>query len=192
MRININDSKQQCAPRQGYAGFTLIELILVMTILTIGIAITAPALANFFRGRTLDSEVRQLLALTRAAESRAASEGVPMDLWIDTSTGAFGLEAEPSYEPSDPKAQAFNLDSDIQVELTSLTTPAAPSTQSGVNSRPVIKSHPNLPAIRFQPDGTISETSPQMVRLTGRDGISLWLVLSKNRSNYEVRNQNPS
>src|SRR5207253_10956500 len=44
------------------SGFTLIELILVMTILTIAVSLTAPALANFFRGRTLDSEARRLLA----------------------------------------------------------------------------------------------------------------------------------
>jgi Tfp pilus assembly protein FimT len=166
-------------------------LILVMTILTIAISITAPALANFFRGRTLDSEARRLLALTRAGESRAASEGVPMDLWIDAATGSFGLEAEPSYEPTDPKAQLFTVDTDIQIELTSLNTVSAVPASAGINSRPVMKAHPNLPAIRFQPDGTISETSPQMIRLTGRDGISLWMVLSRNRQNYEVRNQNP-
>src|SRR5262245_45305431 len=32
--------------------FTLMELILVMTVLTIAASITAPALANFFRGRS--------------------------------------------------------------------------------------------------------------------------------------------
>src|SRR2546426_11590252 len=50
-------------------GFTLIELILVMTVLTIAVSITAPALANFFRGRSLDSEARRLLALTRPGPS---------------------------------------------------------------------------------------------------------------------------
>src|SRR5882724_2717216 len=78
--------------------FTLIELILVMTVLTIAVAIAAPALANFFRGRTLDSEARRLLALTRQGQSRAISEGIPMELWLDTARGAYGLEAEPSYE----------------------------------------------------------------------------------------------
>src|SRR3954453_22495301 len=80
--------------------FTLIELILVMTILTIAISVTAPALANFFRGRSLDSEARRLLALTRQGQSRAISEGVPMQLWVDAAHGGYGLEAEPSYEPT--------------------------------------------------------------------------------------------
>ena len=88
----------------GLAAFTLIELILVMAILTLAVSITAPALSNFFRGRTLDSEARRLLALSREGQSRAVSEGVPMELWFDTKQGIYGLEAEPSFEPQDAKA----------------------------------------------------------------------------------------
>src|SRR5262245_60257146 len=76
--------------------FTLIELILVMAILTIAVSITAPALANFFHGRVLDSEARRLLAATRAAQSRAISEGVPVSLWFDSSQNEYGIEADTS------------------------------------------------------------------------------------------------
>src|SRR5438874_13384988 len=96
-------------PRPSSFGFTLIELILVMTVLTIAVSITAPALANFFRGRSLNSEARRLLALTREGQSRAVSEGLPMDLWLDAQQGAYGLEAESSYEENDRKAVDFNL-----------------------------------------------------------------------------------
>src|SRR6266571_2701739 len=94
--------------------FTLIELILVMTVLTIAVSVTAPALAHFFRGRSLDSEARRLLALTHLGQSRAVSEGLPMDLWLDAQQGAYGLEAESSYEENDRKAVDFNLDRDMQ------------------------------------------------------------------------------
>src|SRR5436190_10725333 len=100
----------------GPGAFTLIELILVMTILTIAVSVTAPALANFFRGRSLDSEARRLLALTHQGQSRAVSEGLPMELWVDSTQGKFGLEAEPSYEPQDPKAIDFALDPAIRIE----------------------------------------------------------------------------
>src|ERR1035438_9877383 len=90
--------------------FTLIELILVMAILIMAVSVTAPTLSHFFRGRTLNSEARRLLALTRSGQSRAASEGLPMDLWVDAEQGTFGLEAEPSYETSDSKAVDFTLD----------------------------------------------------------------------------------
>src|SRR5689334_17133320 len=95
--------------RHHASAFTLIELILVMAILAIAVSFTAPALANFFRGRTLDYEARRLLALTRQGQSRAVSEGLPMELWFDVSKSAYGLEAEPSYEAVDPKALNFTL-----------------------------------------------------------------------------------
>src|SRR5439155_11816305 len=99
------------------SAFTLIELILVMAVLTIAVSVTAPALANFFRGRSLDSEARRLLSLTRQGQSRAVSEGIPMELWLDAANGSYGLEAEPSYEPTDSKAIEFTLEKDIQVEV---------------------------------------------------------------------------
>src|SRR5919112_30043 len=77
--------------------FTLIELILVMAMLVIAIAVTFPSLQAFFRGRALESEGRRLLTLTRYAQSRAVSEGIPMTLWIDGHEGAYGLEAQNGY-----------------------------------------------------------------------------------------------
>jgi type II secretion system protein H len=172
-------------------GFTLIELILVMTVLTIAVSLTAPALANFFRGRTLDSEARRLLALTRQGQSRAASEGIPMELWVDTTTKSFGLEAEPSYEETDPKALTFSLDTDIQLEAvngTIPTTSAGGDSLSSVAGQPrQLSNHPNLPRIRFLPDGTLSDISPQALRLTGRDGSSICLAQTRNRLAYEIR-----
>ena len=81
-------------PRNGRRGFTLIELILVLTLLAIAASLIAPALSGFFRGRALDSEARRLLSLTRAAQSRAVSEGMPMLLWVDAAQGAYGVEEE--------------------------------------------------------------------------------------------------
>lgn len=176
--------------------FTLIELILVMTILAIAVSFTAPALANFFRGRSLDYEARRLLSLTRQGQSRAASEGVPMELWFDSAKGAYGLEAEPSYEPVDSKAVTFTLDSPMQIEISTLSSPTSAGnsgmTSASTTSAAVtpMSNHPGLPKIRFLPDGSISESSPQMLHLVGRDEMSLWLMLSRNRLNYEIRTRN--
>jgi prepilin-type N-terminal cleavage/methylation domain-containing protein len=176
------------------AGFTLIELILVMTILTIAVAVAAPRLSGFFRGRTLDSEARRLLALTRQGQSRAVSEGVPMELWFDTSRGAFGLEAEPSYEPSDPRAIEFTVDSDLSLTLGDLNSSVAAALPSilvpttGASTPRVLSNRPNLPRIRFLPDGSIGHQSPQLLRVTGRDGGMLFLALATNR--YELRTRN--
>lgn len=203
MTIRIAPASAQLRVRRVHlppaaAAFTLIELILVMTILTIAISIMAPALGNFFRGRSLDAEMRQLLALSHLAQSRAVSEGVPVEVWLDGPNGTYGLEAEPSYEPEDPKAVDLTLDKDIQLEVLSgaNNAGAAPSqadltplrSGSGSASSPaVLSKHANLPRLRFLPDGTCSESSPQTVRLTGRDGNALYLVQSRNRLTYEIR-----
>jgi len=175
------------------SAFTLIELILVMALLTIVISLTAPSLSRFFHGRTLDSEARRLLALTRSGQSRAVSEGVPMDLWLNTDEGTFGLEAEPSFESSDPKAVEFETDSRLKIEVVARTAPAPDATmnrmrQASTASAPrVVLAHANLPTIRFLPDGSIGETSPQKLRIIGADGNSLWLAQSSDGMSYEIR-----
>ena len=49
-----------------------------MALLAMVLAVSAPALSRFFKGRTLDSEAHRFLALTRHAQQRAVSEGVPV------------------------------------------------------------------------------------------------------------------
>jgi prepilin-type N-terminal cleavage/methylation domain-containing protein len=176
--------------------FTLIELILVMTVLAIAASITAPALANFFRGRTLESEARRLLSLTRQGQSRAVSEGVPMELWLDSTRNAYGLEAEPSYDPTDSKAVNITMDKDLQLQATTLnlapqtTSSSFSSSMNGTTPAAPVSNHPGLPRVRFLPDGTVADGSPELVQLTHRDGKSLWLALSRSRLNYEIQNRN--
>jgi type II secretion system protein H len=180
---------------QARRGFTLIELILVMALLTIVISLTAPKLSRFFHGRTLDSEARRLLALTRSGQSRAVSEGMPMDLWVDAQQGAFGLQAEASYDTSDPKAVDFTLDSGLQLEVVNKTVAAPVNTvtmnqaqRASTASVPRVNLvHANLPTIRFLPDGSIGEASPQSLHLSSSDGGSLWLAQARDGVNYEIR-----
>jgi Tfp pilus assembly protein FimT len=159
-----------------------------MTVLTIAVSLTAPALANFFRGRSLDSEARRLLALTRQGQSRAVSEGIPMELWLDATRGAYGLEAEPSYETTDPRAIEFTLDSDMQLQV-SILNPTATSAQSPASPTLAAGNHPNLPKVRFLPDGSMSESSPQSFCVMSRDGSAIWLAQTRNRLNYAITNR---
>jgi prepilin-type N-terminal cleavage/methylation domain-containing protein len=175
-------------------GFTLIELILVMALLTVVISLTAPRLSRFFHGRTLDSEARRLLALTRSGQSRAVSEGVPMDLWVNAPDGTFGLEAEHTYENEDSKAVDFTLDSGLQLEVVTraVVTPTVTMSRSRlVNSTASVPRvtlvHADLPTIRFLPDGSISESSPQKLHLASSDGGSLWLIQARDALSYEIR-----
>jgi type II secretion system protein H len=162
------------------AAFTLIELILVLTLLAILTSIVSPSLSRFFRGRSLDAEARQMLALTHAGQARAVSEGFPMLLWIDSQGRGYGLQEETtsksgSAQDTDPKAEEFSYDEPLQIQA--------------VNATPLPVNGRTLPAIRFMPDGTIDENSATTVRLSAENGAgTLWLIQATNRLSYEIRN----
>ena len=169
-------------------GFTLVELLLVMTIMVAGIAIAAPTLAGFFRGRTLDSEARRLLALTHSGQSRAISEGIPTRLWLDTAQHTYGLQQDPGWSDTDPKAQEFSFDQELQIDVVHQDKPQSVSSRSRMPPSLQAKANPrNLPEIRFLPDGSVDETSPLAFHLQDRSGTSLWLAQATNHLSYEIR-----
>src|SRR5580658_789503 len=126
--------RKRRAPVQ-HRAFTLIELILVMSLLVIMISLVAPSLAGFFRGRVLDSEARRLLSLTRAGQSRAVSAGMPMQLWFDSQKNTYGLQEESVSGKQDPKAVTLDTDASLHIVVP--------------NGSVVPGSIHNLPAIRF-------------------------------------------
>jgi len=172
------------------SGFTLVELIIVMTLLVIVISVAAPSLAGFFRGRAVEGEARRMLSLARLGQSRAASEGVPMILWVDTKERKYGLEEDSSFTQDDPKAIEHSIDSNVTVEIgVNETVQTALTASTLFGSLQSSSQHATLPQIRFSPDGSIDETSRENFQLLDRDGGSLWLTISSNRMNYEIRNQ---
>jgi prepilin-type N-terminal cleavage/methylation domain-containing protein len=181
-------------PTRRAGAFTLIELILVMAILTVAVGLTAPSLAKFFRGRALNSEARRMLSLVRYGQERAASEGLPMDLWVDANSRKFGLAADPSYEDTDSREVEFTLDANLQVEtVASTVTPrTSPLTtrQTSSSRKQVQGKHAAFPSIRFMPDGTIAETSPSAIKLTENEGFTISIVQSRNRLGYEIAKDN--
>jgi type II secretion system protein H len=155
--------------------FTLIELILVLALLVIITSLAAPAMSNFIRGQALGSESRRLMALMHAGQSRAVSEGLPMVLWVNEKQGAYGLQAEATGQGGDSRAENLSLDENLQVTV--VNTGSGGTTKFG-----------GLPAIRFLPDGTVDENSPQQLRLMDARGHALWLIESRDRNGYEVQN----
>src|SRR4051812_28811562 len=165
------------------AAFTLIELILVMAMLLIVIGVAAPTLSRFFKGRNLDSEARRILSLTKYGQSRAVSEGIPVVLWIDARQRTYGLREASGYDSLDEKAVEFTLDENLQIE------PMLPVLQTGVRvDQSAIKLVGNVPMIRFSPDGSITDTSPDRILLTQKlQKDSVWIVRSANRLRYEIQ-----
>ena len=165
------------------SGFTLIELILILALLVVITSLAAPAMANFIRSRALDSESRRLFALMHVAQSRAVSEGMPIMLWVDQKNSEYGVSEEMAGKPgsknSDPQAEELPLDSTLQIAVANLGA-GTPTTFN------------NLPAIKFLPDGTVDENSPQTVQLADSAGFMRWLLLNKTRTSYEISNVKPN
>src|SRR5579859_939351 len=162
-------------PAAGVAAFTMIELILVMAIVVVAVSITAPKMANFFRGRTLDSEARRLLALTHSGQSRAISEGIPTRLQFDIPNHTYRLQQDPGWSERDPKALEFSCDQDLQIEVVQANNPRRVASRNRLPDAMQSKANPqNLPEIRFLPDGSIDDTSPRALHLQDKNGVSLW------------------
>lgn len=186
----------ESAPRRANA-FTLIEFILVMGLLAVVIAIAAPTLSNFFRGRKLDSEARRFVALARYGQSQAVSDGVPKMLWLDCVDGTYGLReldgfnfdtaqaqpgrsrAQPGYEKVDSKEPTFRLAQNLRFEL------------AGANSR----TNGRVVTIRFLPDGSIDEAALQVLKLLQedpekrREPQTIWIAQSWDNTRYEIVDQ---
>ncbi len=201
------------------AGFTLIELILVMAILAAVLAVSSPALGRFFRGRNLDSEAYRLLSLTRFAQERAVTEGIPMILWLDINARRYGLMADPTWSlaPSgsragtiatmavgnantsrsvlqdDARACEFGIAEDVEFEV-----------QTAINVRPQgtldIRETPiaTRPILRFQPDGFLPNSGPDWIEVRSRttdtsasDNFRLWIAPGVNRQAYEIWTNQP-
>jgi type II secretion system protein H len=172
------------------AAFTLIELILVMALLAIVLAVCAPSLSQFFKGRNLDSEAKRFMALTRHAQSRAVSEGVPMVLWLETEQRIYGLNADKSFVEEDPKAEQFSLEGSLQVEVLRFSgSMVAMQTNRFRNER---LDAGNLYTLRFNPDGFVSLSSPEAIVFRQGETEELWVAQSRNRLNYEIYTGKPA
>lgn len=164
--------------------FTLIELILVMALLGIILAISAPSLSRFFKSRGLDSEARRFLALTRHAQSRAVSEGVPMVLWLETKQRRYGLNADKTFGEEDPKAEQFTVDETLETEVRFSSEAGVASQASQFKNEKQTTS--GLYLLRFNPDGFVSPSSPEVVVFRQKDNGELWVAQSRNRLSYEI------
>lgn len=169
--------------------FTLIELILVMTVMIVALAIIFPSLEGFSRGRSLDNEARQFLELTRYGQSRAISEGVPVELWINPRQETYGLQSLPGYTESRTNPTVYSLDKTVQI---SFSPPPTVLTHSNYWTQP--SGHAGfLTKIRFQPDGFISDTSPENIFFLEQGGSGeMWLAETPTHLRYDLKTGHPT
>jgi len=91
MTLTIGRSAE--APRPA-AGFTLLELVLVMLLVSLLMGLAAPSLRGFILGRKSADAAAQLIALAQYARNRAVSSGSNYRLNLDTAEGAYWLTVQ--------------------------------------------------------------------------------------------------
>ena len=104
-------------------GFTLLELILVMLILSTVLAMAGPSLGGFFTSRKTHDTAAQILALTQFARSQAISEGIVYRLNFDTRESTYWLTAREAGVFEELKTEfgrVFTLPRDVVMELEDL------------------------------------------------------------------------
>jgi type II secretion system protein H len=171
----------------GRAAFTLVELILVMTIMVMIISLIMPSLKGFFRGRNLDNEALRFLALTRYGQSRAVNEGVPVELWVNPRAGSYGLEALSGYTETQTKPLTYTLDSTVQVAM---SAPSSVMVHSNFWSQTKAQSG-GVTRIRFQPDGFISDASPANIYLSQANS-QIWISEAPTHLEYDIQPGQPN
>jgi type II secretion system protein H len=149
------------------AGFTLVELILVMAVLAIVMAFVAPTLSRSLRGRALEQEAIRFIAVTEFARDEAISMGSPMNIWIDTTSRRFGVLPADVYAGIDLRKE-YALGSDVEFD----------ALEGALQSDGV--------AITFRPDGTPSVESITGVRLTDRYDETVSVNRVSNGLGYEI------
>jgi prepilin-type N-terminal cleavage/methylation domain-containing protein len=156
--------------RKHRSGFTLIELILVMGLLAMMLAISTPWLSQFTKGRRLIQESRRFLALTRYARSEAASRGIQMDLWINTTDKKYGLDPAPGFETDEKKALDYKLDNSLSFDVESN-----------------LLDKDGRATISFAPDGTIEETSLKKLNIRQDETHAIAIARSEYGMGYEAQ-----
>jgi prepilin-type N-terminal cleavage/methylation domain-containing protein len=136
-------------------GFTLLELILVMVILSTVLAMAGPSLRGFFASRKTHDTAAQILAFTQYARSQAISEGIIYRLNFDIEERTYWLTAWQSGAFRELKTefgQVFTLPKDIDMELEGLDEEERDT------------------FLEFTPQGTVTAGT---VRLIDRNGRAL-------------------
>jgi prepilin-type N-terminal cleavage/methylation domain-containing protein len=179
--------KLRTAARPG--GFTLIELILVMLLLTIIVGTSMPSLTGFLGWSGSRDAVEQIVAMTQYAKSKAATDAKTYKLtvngtscWLEVQEGEVFNRVE-----NDDLAKQIDVPEGAIVEFVpntnnnnnpanSMSSPTSYAAQSGT---PLMAND----GILFYPDG---RTSPGVIRYTSPAGAAVLLASPSPSESFRV------
>ncbi|MBN1517808.1 prepilin-type N-terminal cleavage/methylation domain-containing protein [Candidatus Sumerlaeota bacterium] len=147
---------------------TLVELIIVMGLLALLMGIAAPRLSGFIGGRGLRDEARRFQGLTRYAANSAVSRSAPMILWLNSESGAYGLDIATGFEQDDWGPLQFQLSDGCRFEV----DPSAADDKGQVE-------------IRYEPDGNVDADSLTEVRIWRLDKEFITIRRETNGNEFE-------
>ena len=157
---------------ENFAGFTLLELIVVMAIIAIMVALTAPQLRGFIKGRRPVDLANGIVTMCHWARSQAIASGDTYELVIDSSQGTVSVAT-------------VDLSGQPQQVTDAMVRPiTAPQGLSVESDFPVTN---GVQATQFHPSGRVD---PGTIRVTDQSsGRVIEVTCASASENYKVVTQ---
>jgi type II secretion system protein H len=182
----------QIAKRKAQIAFTLLELMIVLTLAAIMTAMIIPEMKGTYEDARLRSTGRTLMGAFRLASSRAITVSQTHRVRLDLHAGRYFIEArarEPRMArafapiPDMPGSQG-ELDSRIAIEVRTLEEDArAPNDAGRTEAERSGPSGTQREIITFNPDGTADAVD---ILLRDREGFELLLRLDRTTARVRV------
>ena len=125
-------------------GFSFIELIVVLVLISLSVALVAPSLSRFSKAVELKAAAKKISAILRYCRSEAVNKGKVYQVLFDSdlrevkvqSTGS--TEEEEKKEGEKPSQKAYALPAGVQIKEVKVESPQYPA---------------DFPTVEFYPNG---------------------------------------
>lgn len=164
-------------PRPANSGFTLVELMVVITVIGIVTAVMVAEMGGTFEDALLRSNARKIIDVCDAASNRAISVRQTQALRIDPTSGKFEvrprLTDEDRSEDSEPPTAEGELDSRIALLIREAKLEESEDEEPSAQTD----------AIQFYPDGT---ADAREFVFRDREGVELLLRINPVTSRVRI------
>ena len=167
-------------------GFTLLELILVMLLISTMLAIAVPSLRGFVANSKQRDAIAQLVALAQFAKARSAADAKVYRLNLAGSTYWLTMQEGESYVPiGTDMGRTFELPSGMHVEAMPAGQQSQQQSSGGTGgSSVVLPAAPgNADGVSFYPEG---RTDTALFRLTDAAGNVTFIGCSSPAESFRV------